>query len=105
MLADTTKLYKIEKIIQVEKNGTNIINAIEVLSNNSSNNKNDSDPLPNAGDEGQNDFEDHAHKEEENNPNAIFFKCIYMYISLIYPIWILSRFKTNFFFSLNSGFN
>ena len=35
MLVDTTEFYKIEKIIQVEKNGTNIINAIEVLSNNS----------------------------------------------------------------------
>ena len=47
------------------------------------------------------------HKEEENNLNAIFFRYIYIYIyiSLIYLIWILSQFKTNIFFSLNSGFN
>ena len=51
-LADTTELYKIKKIVQVEKNRINIINAIEVLSDNSSNDKNDGDPLPNAGDEG-----------------------------------------------------
>ena len=51
-LADTTELYKIEKIVQVKKNRTNITNAIEVLSNNSSDNKDDSDPLPNAGDKG-----------------------------------------------------
>ena len=30
---------------------------------------------------------------------------ICIYISPIYPIQILSRFKTNYFFSLNSGFN
>ena len=51
-LVDTTELYKIEKIIQVEKNGINIINAIKVLSDNSSDNKNNGDPLPNAGNEG-----------------------------------------------------
>ena len=51
-LADTTELYKIKKIIQVEKNGINITNTIEVLSNNSSDDKNDGNPLPNAGNEG-----------------------------------------------------
>ena len=51
-LADTTELYKIEKIIWVEKNGTNIINAIEVLSDNSSDNKDDGNPLFNVGNKG-----------------------------------------------------
>ena len=51
-LVDTTELYKIKKIVQVKKNGTNIINTIEVLSNNSSNNKDDGNPLPNIGNKG-----------------------------------------------------
>ena len=51
-LADTTELYKIEKIVQVKKNGINITNTIKVLSNNSSDDKDNSNPLPNAGDEG-----------------------------------------------------
>ena len=85
-LADTTELYKIEKIVRVEKNRTNITNAIKVLSNNSSDDEDDGNPLPNTGDEGQNDFKDHAYKEEENDPNAIFFRYIYVHISSIYPI-------------------
>ena len=52
VLADTTELYKIKKIVQVKKNGINITNAIKVLSNNSSNNKDNGDPLPNIGNEG-----------------------------------------------------
>ena len=51
-LADIIELYKIKKIIQVEKNGMNITNAIKVLSDNSSDDKNNGDPLPNTGDEG-----------------------------------------------------
>ena len=51
-MADTIELYKIKKIIWVKKNGINIINIIKVLSNNSSDNKNDGDPLPNTGDKG-----------------------------------------------------
>jgi hypothetical protein len=51
-LADTTELYKIEKIVQVKKNRMNVINAIKILSNNSSDNKDDGNPLPNASDEG-----------------------------------------------------
>ena len=105
VLVDTIKLYKIKKIIQVEKNKIKIINTIKVLSNNSSNNKNNGNPLPNTGDKGQNDFKDHIYKEEENNFNTIFFRCIYIYISPIYLIQILSQFKTNYFFSLNSSFN
>jgi hypothetical protein len=57
-----------------------------VLSNNSNNNKDDNDPLLNIGDEAKNDFKDHAYNKEENNPNAIFFRSIYMYISSIYLI-------------------
>ena len=52
MLADIIELYKIKKIVWVEKNGINVINAIKVLSDNSSNNKDNSDSLPNIGDEG-----------------------------------------------------
>ena len=51
-LADTIELYKIEKIIQVKKNGMNVINAIEVLSNNSSNNKDNGNPLFNTSNKG-----------------------------------------------------
>jgi hypothetical protein len=68
-----------------------------VLSNNSSNNKDNNNPLFNVGDEAKNYFKDYIHNKEENNPNAIFFRCIYMYISLIYLIWILSQFKTNIY--------
>jgi hypothetical protein len=82
-LADTIKHYKIKKIIWVEKNGMNVINAIEVLSNNSSNNKDNDDPLPNAGDEAKNDFEDYTDDEEGNDLNATFFGRMYVYISPI----------------------
>jgi hypothetical protein len=96
-LADTTELYKIERIVWVKKNRMNIINAIEVLFNNSSNNKNNNNPLLDAGNKAKNDFKDHIHNKEENDPNTIFFGHIYVYISLIYLIWILSQFKTNIF--------
>jgi hypothetical protein len=72
-----------------KKNGTNVINAIEILSNNSSNNKDDNDPLLNTSDKAKNNFKDHMHNKEENNPNIIFFRYIYVHISPIYPIWIL----------------
>jgi hypothetical protein len=64
----------------------NIINAIEVLSNNSSDNKDNNNPLPNAGNKAKNDFEDHTDDKEGNDLNATFFRHIYVYISLIYPI-------------------
>jgi hypothetical protein len=54
-----------------------------VLSNNSNNNEDDNNPLLNAGDEAKNDFKDYAYNKEENNPNTIFFRCIYIYISNI----------------------
>jgi hypothetical protein len=86
VLADTIEHYKIEKIIWVEKNGMNIINAIEVLSNNSSNDKDNNDLLPNVGNEAKNDFKDYMDDEEGNDLNATFFGRIYVYISPIYPI-------------------
>jgi hypothetical protein len=64
----------------------NVINAIEVLSDNSSNDKDDNDLLSNVGDKAKNDFKDYADNEEGNDLNAIFFRRIYVYISLIYLI-------------------
>jgi hypothetical protein len=61
-----------------------------VLSNNSSNNKDNNNPLPNAGNKAKNNFEDYADDEEGNNLNATFFGRIYVYISLIYLIRIFS---------------
>ena len=80
--ADTTKHYKIEKIIWVKKNGINVINAIEVLSNNSSNDKDNNNPLPNIGDKAKNDFKGYIDNEEGNNLNSTFFRRIYIYIYL-----------------------
>jgi hypothetical protein len=57
-----------------------------VLSNDSNNNKDNDNPLLNIGNEAKNDFKDHMHNKEENNPNTIFFGRIYMHISPIYPI-------------------
>jgi hypothetical protein len=84
--ANTIKLYKIKRIVWVKKNKINIINTIEVLSNNSNNNKNNNNPLLNTSDKAKNNFKDHTHNKEENNPNTIFFRYIYVYISSIYPI-------------------
>ena len=88
--ADTTEHYEIEKIVRVEKNGTNVTNAIEVLSDNSSDDEDDDDPLPDAGDEAKNDFEDHADDEEGNDLNATFFGRMYVHISPICPIRMFS---------------
>ena len=86
MLVDTIEHYKIKKIIWVEKNGMNVINAIEVLSNNSSNNKDNNNPLPNIGNKAKNNFEDYIDDKEGNNLNTTFFGRMYIYISLIYLI-------------------
>ena len=64
----------------------NVVNAIEVLSDNGSNNEDDDDPLPNIGDKAKNDFKDYVYNKEKNNPNVMFFRRMYMYIFLIYPI-------------------
>jgi hypothetical protein len=89
-LADTTEHYKIKKIIWVKKNGINIINTIEVLSNNSSNNKDNNDLLPNIGNKAKNNFKDYTDDKEGNNLNTTFFGRIYVHISLIYLIRIFS---------------
>jgi hypothetical protein len=59
-----------------------------VLSNNSSDNKDNNNPLFNTDNEAKNNFKDHVYNKEENNPNTIFFRYIYIYmhISPIYPI-------------------
>ena len=57
-----------------------------MLSNNSSNNKDNNNPLPNAGNKAKNDFKDHTDDKEGNDLNTTFFGYIYVYISLIYPI-------------------
>jgi hypothetical protein len=51
-----------------------------VLSNNNSNNKDNNNPLFNIGDEAKNNFKDYIYNKEENNPNTIFFKRIYIYL-------------------------
>jgi hypothetical protein len=63
---------------------------MEVLSDNSSNNKDNNNPLPNVGNKAKNDFKDYMDDEEGNNLNATFFGRIYVYISLIYLIRISS---------------
>jgi hypothetical protein len=60
-----------------------------VLSNNSSNNKDNNGPLPNIGDEAKNDFKDYTDDKEGNDLNTIFFRHIYIYISNISNIDIL----------------
>ena len=57
-----------------------------MLSNNSSNNKDNNNPLPNIGNKAKNDFKDYIDDEEGNNLNTTFFRRIYVYISLIYLI-------------------
>ena len=57
-----------------------------MLSNNSSNNKDNNDPLPNAGNTAKNDFKDYTDDKEGNNLNTMFFRRIYVYISPIYLI-------------------
>ena len=68
----------------------NIINAIEVLSNNSSNNKDNNNPLPNIGNKAKNNFKDYTDNKEGNDLNATFFRRIYISLSLIYLIQIFS---------------
>jgi hypothetical protein len=51
-----------------------------VLSNNSSNNKDNNNLLPNIGNKAKNNFKDYADNEKGNNLNTIFFGYIYIYI-------------------------
>ena len=71
---------------RLKKNGINIVNAIEVLSNNSSNNKDNNNPLLNIGNKAKNNFKDYTDDKKGNNLNTIFFRRIYIYISPIYLI-------------------
>jgi hypothetical protein len=57
-----------------------------VLSNNSSNNKDNNNPLPNVGNKAKNDFKDYADDKEGNDLNTTFFRHIYVHISPIYLI-------------------
>ena len=61
-----------------------------MLSNNSSNNKDNNDPLPNIGDKAKNNFKDYTDDKEGNDLNATFFRRIYVYISPIYLIRMFS---------------
>ena len=54
-----------------------------MLSNNSSNNKDNNNPLPNIGNKAKNDFKDYTDNKEGNDLNTIFFGHIYIYISNI----------------------
>ena len=47
-----------------------------MLSDNSSNNKDNNNPLPNIGNKAKNDFKDYIDDEEGNNLNVIFFRYI-----------------------------
>ena len=53
-----------------------------MLSNNSSNNKDNNNPLPNIGNKAKNNFKDYADNKEGNDLNTIFFGRIYIYIYL-----------------------
>ena len=57
-----------------------------MLSDNSSNNKDDNNLLPNAGNKAKNNFKDYADNKEGNDPNTTSFGRMYIYISLIYLI-------------------
>ena len=55
-------------------------------STDSSDNEDNSAPLLGKGNGAKNDFVDHKNEGDVSNPNATPFKCMYVYISLIYPI-------------------
>ena len=44
-----------------------------MLSNNSSNNKDNNNPLPNIGNKAKNNFKDYTDNKEGNNLNTMFF--------------------------------
>ena len=85
-LVDTAELYGIKKIVRLENNITTLDDAIDVEPTDSSNDEDNSAPLLSKGDNAKNDFVDHKNEEDVSNPNATFFKYIYVHISLIYPI-------------------
>jgi len=79
--------------------------AIDIESTDSSDDEDNSAPLFSKSGSAENDFMNYKNEGDISNPNAIFFKRMYVYIFPIYLIWILSQFKSNIFFSLNSSFN
>jgi hypothetical protein len=79
-LVDTPKLYRIKKIVRLKNNITTLDGAIDVGSTNSSNNKDNSAPLLSKGNNAKNNFVDYKNKGDISNPNATFFKYIYIYI-------------------------
>jgi len=85
-LVDTPKLYRIKKIVRLENNLITLNNTIDVESTNSSNNEDNSAPLLGKDNSAKNNFIDYKNKGDVSNSNATFFKCIYVYISLIYLI-------------------
>jgi hypothetical protein len=80
---DTPKLYWIKKIVRLENNIITLDGAIDVGSTNSSNNEDNSAPLLSKGNNAKNNFIDYKNKGDISNPNATFFKYIYIYIPLI----------------------
>ena len=54
-----------------------------MLSDNSSDDKDNNNSLPNVGNKAKNDFKDYMDNKEGNNLNTMFFGRIYMHISLI----------------------
>ena len=83
---DTAELYGIKKMVRLENNVTTPDDAIDVEPTDSSDDEDNSAPLLGKGDDAENDFVDYKNKEDVSNPNATFFKYIYVYISPIYLI-------------------
>ena len=73
-------------MVWLENNIITLDNAIDVEPTNSSNNEDNSAPLLSKGNNAKNNFIDYENEEDISNPNATFFKYIYVYISLIYLI-------------------
>jgi hypothetical protein len=73
-------------MVWLENNIITLDGAIDVGSTNSSNDEDNSAPLLGKGDNAKNDFIDHENKGDVSNPNATFFKYIYIYIPPIYLI-------------------
>jgi len=86
VLVDTPKLYGIKKIVWLENNLITLDNAIDVEFTNNSDDKDNSAPLLSKDDGAKNNFVDYKNKGDVSNPNATFFKYIYVYISPIYLI-------------------
>jgi hypothetical protein len=82
-LVDTAELYRIKKIVRLENNIITLDDAIDVEPTNSSDDEDNSAPLLGKGDDAKNNFVDYKNEEDISNPNATFFKYMYVYISPI----------------------